>query len=831
MLIKSLQIRSLACACTLLILGSLPAVAEDMTSKSFESALEPFLDAYCIRCHGPEKQKGSRRFDQLKFPPPTVDDLYDFQDILDLLNLGEMPPIDEENQPSADERASIIAGLTDFVDGAYASLDPPEKETILRRLSHREYFNSISDLFEMDMRMFDPTGSFPGDLIVENLDNSGESLVTSGYLLDRYIQAADAIVEKALALPEKPQQQTWRFSGPFRQQKELDHRHRLAFQQKYLNLYENPNSAISFAAYGPLLDFEEGVPHGGYYRIRIKAEPMYQDHGYSSRDVPNDPEKPMVLRVVPGKRDFGQMHLIQPYEPELARFELVEKGPRWYELTTWLDAGFSPRFSYVNGTLNIRRTFTRVTNIEKAQQGDSLPESELNIDHMAFALKYGRVPHIRIHEVEITGPHFDTWPTRTWQKIVGPGPFNPSETRERLTRFATRAFRREVQAKEIDLLMSVVNSQQDLGKSPFEAFKSGLKAALCSPGFLYLDEPVQSESNPRLTDEALATRLSYFLWAGPPDRQLVELTESGRLSDPSVLLEQTERMLADPRSHRFITGFVDSWLTLRDLGEAPPDRRRFALYYEEDLGPYMRKETELFVRDALDQNHPPIQFLTADYSFINEPLSKLYRMPNVHGSEFRKVKFTDSRRGGLLGQASILKVTANGVDTSPVLRGVWILENIMGTPPSPPPPDVPPLDPDIRGAKTIRDQLTRHREQATCYECHRKMDPPGFALENFNAIGGWRNQYEEGGPVDASGVLPNGTSFDDVVGFKEAIARQETVFTRALASKLLGYALGRPVQPYDRATVDQLVTSLQESEGGFRDLVKMVVLSEAFART
>ena len=763
------DLQASAIALALLLVGFAPKIhaTEPLDNLTYQSSIRPFLDTYCIRCHGPEKQKGERRFDVLSYPISDDDELIDFQDMLDLLNLGDMPP-EEEKQPGDSEKQAVINWLTRAVDHAYDTREEEPGETILRRLSHREYFNTVRDLFQMDMSMFDPTESFPGERTIEHLDNVGETLVTSGYLLRKYMTAADAVVEKALSFQKMPDPQTWRFDGDFKQQSELNRRHQRAHGQRYLNVYEAPNTLRHFGSHGPLLAFEDGVPHGGTYEIRVLAEAMNRYHDFDRKRVPNDPEDPMLLRIVPGHRRFGALHLPQPYEADLGTFELSDDGPQWYTTRVWLDEGFSPRFTYVNGSMNIRPGFREASNAALKRLGDSMPEEDREADYMVIAIKHGVIPHIRIHEVEINGPFYDEWPTPSWQAMIGDEEFNPRKTKRILKNFADKAYRRPASKEELASLMKVVTSRLDSGHDPFDALKGGLKAALCSPAFLYLEEPVSNKTSYRLDDYALASRLSYFLWGSMPDEELFSLAKKNRLSDPDVFNKQILRMIEDDRSARFVSGFLDSWLTLRSLGDTPPDRGKFEHYYAQDLEHAMRRETELFTKDALDGNKSVSNFLDANYSFMNESLAKLYGVSNVEGRAFRKVSLSDPRRGGLLGQASVLTVTANGVDTSPVLRGVWLLENLLGTPPSPPPPDVEPLDPDIRGAKTIRDQLQKHRNVTSCNECHRKIDPLGFALENFDAIGQWRNEYEEGGDIDASGSLPNGSDFHDIVDFKKS---------------------------------------------------------------
>jgi hypothetical protein len=318
-----------------------------------------------------------------------------------------------------------------------------------------------------------------------------------------------------------------------------------------------------------------------------------------------------------------------------------------------------------------------------------------------------------------------------------------------------------------------------------------------------------------------------------PDQQLLDLAAAGKLQQPEVLTAQARRMLEDSRSVAFIDGFLDSWLTLRDLGSMPPDRSKFDDYYRFDLASAMQQETRLFTGHLLDNNLSLANFLDSDFTFVNKPLAKHYGLEPPSGSGFEKVSLRDRRRGGLLGQASVLTVTANGIDTSPVVRGVWLLENIFGTPPSPPPPDVEPLDPDIRGATTIREQLEKHRSVASCYDCHRKIDPPGFALENFDAIGAWRERYgqtKDGNDlaIDPAGQLPDGQEFADIVGLKTLLAAQVDQFARCLSEKLLAYSLGRTLQAGDRPHVDRIVAKAKAKGYGLKDLVLLVVRSEPF---
>jgi hypothetical protein len=380
-------------------------------------------------------------------------------------------------------------------------------------------------------------------------------------------------------------------------------------------------------------------------------------------------------------------------------------------------------------------------------------------------------------------------------------------------------------------LLALIAARRDAGRLPLQAYGDALKAVLCSPACLYLDESGDKDESgeKRLSDYALASRLSYFLWSSMPDQELLDLAAAGKLAQDDVLLAQVQRMLKDPRSESLVNGLLDSWLTLRDLGSMPPDRAKFDDYYRFDLQTALREETRLFVRRLIDENLSVVKLLNSDFTYVNRPLARHYGLAPPRGSGFELVKLTDSRRGGLLGQASILTVTANGIDTSPVVRGVWLLENILGTPPSPPPPDVPPLDPDVRGAKSIREQLDKHRSVASCYDCHRKIDPLGFALENYDAIGNWRDTYEGNTKIDATGELPGGQKFDGVESFKQLMVERRDQFVKALTSKLLSYATGRRTGPAETLQVHSIARQLDQRGNGLRDLIELIATSDAFS--
>ena len=790
--------------------------------------LKSFLAEYCINCHGESKQKGDRRFDQLASEQDSEDALLDFQDVLDQLTLGEMPP-KKSKQPSINERKQTIDWLTKRIEVVHTSRTSTGAQSVLRRLNRREYLNTIRDLFGMNMSMFDPTTKFPRDQTVEHLDNVGDTLVTSGYLLQQYLYAADQIVEKAFAA-RQTEEQTWTFKDHFRQQPEVDTAHAVAFDNRYMCLYECPNSERPEGAFGPLLRFREGVPSDGLYEVRVFVEAKNRVHPYDPKIMGTDPEEPLRIGIIPGNTKYGPMHLGQPFQGVLAEAALPDGGPNWQTFKIWLDKGFSPRFIFPNGMIDIRGSYAKLVNGYRELLPAKAPRNGGIVGNRIALFSYGQVPHLRIHEVTIRGPLAES-SIATREVILAGNDFDASMTRKLISEFAARAYRRPIESDEVDRVMAVIEQRLADGKTPEQACHDGFKAILCSSAFLYLQQSTPEESS-ALPPHGLASRLSYFLWSSMPDDELRMLADSGAIVKPDVLQQQVRRMLVDPKSDSFIERFLDSWLNLRSLGDMPPDREAFERYYSNNLQEAMRRETFLFMRDLVDQNESILKFLTANYSFINRPLAKLYgitnQVPIEEGHLFHRVEFAEPIRGGILGQGSVLTVTANGVETSPVIRGVWLLENILGTPPSPPPEDVPAIDPDVRGASSMRELLTKHRESPACYECHQKMDPLGFALENFDPIGRWRTKYENGTKIDASGVLPSGEAFSDVSGLKAILVERKAFFARMLTEKLVAFACGRRIESLDRPVIARINDSVRNQDYPMRSLIEQIVVSDLF---
>ena len=403
-------------------------------------------------------------------------------------------------------------------------------------------------------------------------------------------------------------------------------------------------------------------------------------------------------------------------------------------------------------------------------------------------------------------------------------PAGKGNARQLIRGFAERAFRRPVAPEKLDRLMELAGRKR--GQTGIQL---AVEAVLCSPQFIYM-----IEAPGPLDDHALATRLSYFLWSSLPDDELRKLADAGTLNAPAVLEAQTLRLLKDPRSKAFVQRFAGQWLGLHDIGIMQPDKAVFP-DYDEALEDAMRRESELFFADILENDRSILTFLDSDFTMLNDRLARHYGIAGVKGPSFRRVSLQPKdRRGGVLGQASVLSITSDGVRSSPVMRGVWILNNLLGDPPEPPPDDVPDLEPDTRGTVTKRQELAQHRSVESCNSCHRKIDPLGFALENYNAIGQWRTQYPREDktaqriPVDPAGRLANGPKFGSFAEFKRQLMGEGDTFSRCLSEKLLTYAIGRRLDFGDEKAVDELVDALPKSKHGFRSLIIRVVQSGPF---
>jgi hypothetical protein len=797
-----------------------------------------FLNKYCYDCHGEKKQKADRRFD---FLTGSVEDFKQqelWQEIVDQLNLGEMPP-EDESQPSEKERLKVVGIITEGIAESREKFAGKGSHTVLRRLNKFEYANTVSDLLGLNTESWNPSADFPADVIVDGFDNDGAELVTSGLLLEKYFPAAEEAIVRATNFSDKPGSKLYTQKSPFYfKGKESKGLPKLFQVDRYRFVPETPYTDL-YGRYfrGGHLGFlplrrTQGIPESGNYTIRVKASAVTRTHSYGKilDDFRNG--DPLVMEFASvdrkGSTSVGIGNVTKSVP--LTSFELTGAEPEWFEWTGYLEKGYEVEVRFRNGTAAAKRLVRLLLN--KADQFPEFkPFAEMKeggkggLERWHGTLKAYRGPRLRVWEIQVEGPHVEEWPPKGHDTLYGdlkPENLGPKNIENQLIKFARLAFRRPPMDGELDPILAMVQAKLAEGLSPLQSLQLGFQTILTAPGFLYL-----KEGEGELDDFTLASRLSYFLWSSMPDAELFELAEQGKLKDPAILRKQVDRMLADPKSQRLTSNFLRVWLELDNIGKMPPSKE-FVSFYRDNLESAMRGETELLFEHVLKKNLPPRELLAANYSFMNRELAEHYGMPGLEGNEFRKVSLSGPQRGGILGHGSFLTASANGVDTSPVVRGIYVMNKLLDYTPPPPPDDVPEIEPDVTGATTLREQLVKHRADATCAQCHNKIDPAGFALENFDAIGTWREKYDRKLEVDPSGKLPGGQTFSSVDEFRKLVVAEDETFTRCLTKKLLTYAIGRQLNSGDRPSIDKISKELASKDKGLRDLIQAVVASESF---
>ena len=807
------------------------ASAEDELSAD-AADVTGFLKKYCLDCHNESNAEAERNFQAYRLPLQSQPDLIATDEIVAQLTLRQMPPEDAD-QPSDDERLAIIESLRVAIASARDTLASTGGRTVLRRLSNREYENTLATLFDRRVDTLGLTAGFPKDNTSQHFDNIGKELVTSGFLLDQYFQAANRLVETRLGKPiTKPRD--WHFKDHFVQYEELQGSHKKVFNFEYLCIYEQPNTDTRQGGYGHIEDFLEGVPVSGLYDIEVLAEAMHRDTHYDPKIFRIDFSEPFQLGIVPGDATKGHIHYPQAIEPLLGSAIVPDNEPEWLKFRVWLEVGQTPRFIFPNGPYESRAS---VISINKRYKDEFDPKQFRDGVVRAHILTEGALPHIRIDEVKIRGPIEETDGGKEEIAVFGPGGFSEDKALEQLLAFAERAFRRPLGESDRSSIKSMYEQRLSGNATPRQAALDTLKLILCSPSFLYLSEITPGDESNRLSAYDLATRLSYTLWAEPPDDALFAIARSGKILKKRVLRRQIREMIRDPRSDQFIAGFLDSWLGLREIGNLPPPRKSAPEYYAEDLPASMKQEARLLFAHVLNENDSAMRLLDADYSFIDKRLAALYKLPERETLQladgFQRVSLKDhAQRGGLLGMAGVLTASANGVETSPVTRGVWVSENILGITPPDPPDDVPSIDANVSGAKTIRERLQLHSTDSTCAGCHRRIDPLGYGLENFDPIGRWRSKYPKaqgGTKVDASGKFPSGEVFADFSSFRDALAKSRSEqFVRNLIEKLLTYATGRHMERADQFEIDEIFQAAAGNDYALQDILVDALTSELF---
>ncbi len=804
--------------------ASAPAATSDPSKDAadrFESLVRPFVTENCVGCHGYKKQKNGLNLESFGSAASLTDDHDRWAEVVRKLRTREMPP-EEEPQPPEHQRQAVAGWLSRELDRIDRATPPDPGRVTARRLNRGEYNNTVRDLLGVDLR---PADDFPQDDAGYGFDNIADVLSLSPVLMEKYVSSAEKVARVALFGPPvlKPTLTRLRSDG-----------------RKIRELRTPPgNYDVTGTSMPNAFHAVHRIPVDGDYVIRVGlsglrpagSEPVavtlwIDDH--ETQTVAHDPERSATFND--DRQDFGGQTLE-------FKVRLAAGDRRIGVAIPHILEGLPPRY---NGPNPSRRPVPapREFKAPPTASPERLAQLRKQYDETQAELEKIPMNGVRVNTVDVGGPFSQTTgPTRaSLQKIYSCGHLNgvhtPMCARRIVTDFARRAFRRPVTARELDGYVSLVTRVSQEEESLAEGLAVGIQAILVSPDFLFRMERDPAATGAlaqhKISQHELATRLSYFLWSSTPDAQLRRAADLGTLRTPSVLAAQVRRMLRDPKSHALAENFGGQWLQFRALESVTRDRERFP-DFEDYLRFSMRRETELFVDDVIRQDRKVLDFIDGRYSFLNERLARHYGIANVSGPEFRRVDLSDTpARGGVLTQASVLTVSSYATRTSPVLRGRWVLDNLLDAPPPEPPADVPNLDEaKIGTAASMREQLELHRKDPTCASCHRRMDPLGFGLENFDAVGAWRT--EDGKfAIDATGTLPDGRRFNGPEELRAILKADHQAFELCLTAKLLTYALGRGLERYDKRTVSGIVSRLPGREYRFSGLVLEIVNSLPF---
>lgn len=766
----------------LVILTALSALlpAASLPTSPLAPNVRTMLHRYCVDCHDADVKKGG-----LDLVALAADEVIrhpaEWERVIRKLQTRQMPPAGKE-RPEEKTYEALVAQLAAPLDRAAVRAPDPGRIDTFRRLSRTEYQNAIRDLLALDI---DAAALLPKDDAGHGFDNQALGNL-SPTLLNRYLSAAEKISRLAIGAPRRaPGGDTYRTPPDLTQEEHVE--------------------GLPLGTRGGML-IEHTFPRDGEYEIQIRLTRDRNEH-------------------VEGMREAHQLEVLIDGSPS-AKFTV---SPPKDENHDRVDAHLKTRLEVKAGPRRVGVTFRKN------------PSALLETKRQPYQARYNMHRHPRlgpaIYQVSINGPYQTTGPgdTPSRSRILTSRPANAGEedrcAREVIASLTRRAYRRPVSEEDLAGPLEFYRRAK-----PSEGYEAGIEAALTailvSPQFLFRierDPPeVQSGTAYRITDVALASRLSFFLWSSIPDEELLAVAERGELHRSKALARQTRRMLADPRALNLVQNFGDQWLQLRNLESVTPDLRLFP-DFDDNLRQAFRRETELHLETVLREDRSVLDLLRANYTFLNERLAKHYGIPHVYGSQFRRVALgPGSERGGLLRQGSVLTVTSYATRTSPVMRGKWILENILGTPPPPPPGNVPALkEKTIAESLPVRQRLAEHRSNAACAGCHALIDPPGFALENYDAIGRWRT-LEEGLPVDASGGLPDGRAFSGADNLEKGLLQRPELFATAFAEKLLTFALGRGVEAKDAPAIRKIVREAKADNYRLSAILQGVVESTPF---
>jgi hypothetical protein len=752
------------------------------------------LDKYCVGCHNQRVKTAGLMLDAANVEDvPAAAEVW--EKVVHKLRGGVMPP---QGLPRPDRAASdaIVEWLEDSLDrAAAASLKPGHP--IVHRLNRAEYANAVRDLLAIDV---DAASLLPPDDSIQGFDNIGDALGISPPLLEAYLGAAAKISALAVGDPSTgPSSQTYYVRGDASQTDHVE--------------------GLGLGTRGGLV-VHPTLPLDGEYVIKVK---LLQTNLGGVRGLEYEDQLEITV-------DGERVHL----SPTGGVADYSASPDNATDVAMSLDARLQTRVRIKAGPRAIGAAFLQKSSAGGGNRLQSFLRSTL------IATDHTGLPHVE--SLTISGPFNPTGPgttpsrTRLFQCRPAHDASRDSEeacARTIVGTLARRAFRRPVAAGEVDRLFAFYREGRQRGSFE-QGVEMAVRAILASPRFLVRVEQdpqgVAPHTNYEVGDLELASRLSFFLWSTIPDEELLTLAEQHKLTEPGALDHQVRRMLADPRAASLVTNFAGQWLYLRNVRSTTPDKNDFP-DFDDNLRQSFQRETELFFESIIREDRPVLDLLTADYTFVNERLARHYGIPNVYGSHFRRVPVENEARRGLLGQGSILLVTSHADRTSPVVRGKWVLDNLLGSPPPPPPPDVPPLkdkgDGEDGKPQSLRERMEEHRFNPACASCHKVMDPIGFALENFDAVGAWRTRDADAA-IDASGKLADGTPIDGIVTLRSALVARPEIFIGTMTEKLLTYALGRPLTYDDMPAVRAIVRNAAHEEHRFSALVLGIVHSVPF---
>lgn len=747
-----------------------PVRGEPPPAQSYSQAIQPLLTRYCVSCHGSEKQSAAIALHDKKFESVEADRVL-WDSVLQRLMLHEMPPKGKP-QPSAEERRTAVAWLKAELSKTNCQKPSDPGRVTLRRLNRAEYNNTIRDLLALD---FQPAEDFPSDDVGYGFDNIADVLALSPLLLEKYLTAAESITERAFQgqLPPLP---------PKREVRAREFRGTATF---------SPTPERLMKMTGGELKLEHEFPRDGEYLILYRA-----------LGVPIEREAVRLSLKIDGVEQHKSN--LKPYAP--GRF------PDDREITLRVPAG---------------KHVLSISTIEpepKPKDKDQAATKEVENKRQAMVLG----------NLEIRGPLVPMVKAmpEAYRRIMVASPggvLSKQDCAKRIVEnFARKAYRRPPTADEVGRLVRLVEKAWERGDDFDHGIQLAVQAMLVSPHFLFKveNDPKSGQQPHPISDHELATRLSYFLWSSCPDEELSRVADSGQLR--AQLVDQVRRMLRDPKVRALADNFAGQWLQIRNLKAAAPDAKLFP-QFDESLRSAMMQETTLFFESMVRDDRNLLDFLDADFTFLNERLAKHYGIPDVKGGQFRRVSLQGTKRAGILTHGSVLTVTSNVTRTSPVKRGKFILESVFNTEPPPPPPDVPELSetPEAAASASLRQRLELHRSKSECAVCHQKMDPLGIAFENFDAIGSWRTK-DGAFKIDPSGELPDGRRFDGAAELRAILRQNSDAFRRCLAEKLLIYGLGRGLAPTDRCAVDRICDRTKQKQDKISELIFAIVDSEPF---